>query len=231
MRTSSLTSVINQNDTLMPAFINSAHAVFGDVEFENFEFKKNHLVYQEGMMPQGLFFIESGKVKIFKYGSDGKEQIIRIASAGDFLGYKELIGEMRYTSSASALEEVVVNHLPKEDFLYMLENDEHFKHQFTMRLCRDIIEAEAKIVNIAYTPVRGRLADALLTISTKTKESGESAEIDISRDDLARFIGTAKETVIRLLAEFKRENLIRTEGRLINVLDEKGLMRVRSLYN
>ena len=100
-------------------------------------------------------------------------------------------------------------------------------------LCQDLVEAEEKMVSLAYKPVRGRLAETLLELEKDFKDESKSAKsvISLSREELANIVGTAKETVIRLLSEFKSEHLIRIEGKNIMVIDPKGLIRINNLYN
>ncbi|MDN5205060.1 Crp/Fnr family transcriptional regulator [Fulvivirgaceae bacterium BMA10] len=199
--------------------------------FESTFYKQGQVVFNESNTPRGLYYIESGKVKIYKYGSDGKEQIIRIAKPGDFLGYRELLTNTRYTVSASILEDAVLAFVPKEDFNNLLREDADFTTFFTQLLSRDLAEAEEKMVALAYKPVRGRLAETLLELDKVFENENKKNLISLSREDLANIIGTAKETVIRLLSEFKSEKLININGRTIRVVDPNGLLRINNLYN
>ena len=201
---------------------------FGHIidQFENIIYKKGQILFNEGNIPRGMYYMLSGKVKIYKMGSDGKEQIIRIASQGDFIGYKSVLTETRFNCSAAVLEDASISFIPREDFKDLFKKDNHISDFFTQLLCQDLSEAEEKMVALAYKPVRGRLAEALLNLAEVYK-----TKINLSREDLANIVGTAKETVIRLLSEFKTENLIKTDGKLISVLDTRGLMRINHMYD
>ncbi|MDN5203925.1 Crp/Fnr family transcriptional regulator [Fulvivirgaceae bacterium BMA10] len=201
--------------------------------FESIFHKKGQVIFSEGNIPKGLFYVESGKIKIYKYGSDGKEQIIRIAKKGDFLGYKNLLTGNCYNASATVIEDAILTYIPKTDFQNLFKNDADFADMLTQLLCYDLTDMEEKVVSIAYKPVRGRLAETLLELIEVYKENEESSDnaIVLSRDDLAKLIGTAKETLIRLLTEFKTEKLIRSDGKAIWVLDPVRLMKIDNLYN
>lgn len=202
-------------------------------KFQTMEFKKEQLLYCERNTPLGLYCVRSGKVKIYKLGSDGKEQMIRIASRGDFLGYEYLITGSRYTSSATVLEDTTLYFIPKQDFLKLLKNNEEFSADFLVLLCQSLLDTEKKMINIAYKPVRGRLAEALLSLNNMfgNTVNNTSSPISISRDDLANFIGTAKETAIRMLSEFKKAKLVATDGVHIKILNPDELSRISNFYN
>ena len=204
---------------------------FFEENFESMSFKKGQTIYFESNTPFGLYYVSSGRIKVAKTGSDGKEQIVRIAKPGDFLGYVELLSETRYACSATALEDVTVFFIPKSDFQNLLKEDEGMSNFFLKMLCKDLMDAEIKMTDLAYKPVRGRLAEALIFLNRVYEEGKEKvAAINISREDLASMVGTAKETVIRLLSEMKEERIIVTEGRKIRILSIDGLNKINALY-
>jgi len=196
-------------------------------EFETNLYAKGQVVFRIDTMPHGLYYVKSGKVKVFKYGNDGKEQILTIAGAGGYLGYKDLLADRSFTSGAIVVEDAVLVFIPKADFFQVFKSDDASDY-FTHLLCKDLVEAEERMVSMAYKPVRGRLAESLLSLCVTYREGHG---IDLSREDLANFVGTAKETVIRLLSEFKAEKLIHIEGRSIEVLNLKGLNKIHNLYS
>lgn len=199
-----------------------------DPAFDSDFYENGQIVFRLGNTPHGLYYIKSGKVKIYKHGSDGKEQILKIAGAESFMGYKDLLAHRRYTASASVVEDAVIVFIPKEDFFELFKSDSHTRDYFTELLCLDLVAAEEKMVAMAYKPVRGRLAETLLTLSETYRDGGQ--EIGLSREDLAHLVGTAKETVIRLLSEFKAEKLVKIRGKYISVLNPAGLVKVENLY-
>ena len=222
-----LTSNFSQSEAgnLWPYLRQTVQTFYGSAEFDDYNYPRNSIIYNEGMHPTGLFIVKKGQVKLLKTGNDGKEQIIRIASPGDFLGYMELIANGSYTTSAIALGEVILNAIPREDFFELYRDNCELRDKMAMQLCSDIMAAESKIVSIAYMPVTGRLAEALLEMAE------DSTAINITREDLANLIGTAKETVIRLLSQFRKANLVSIQGREIKVLSRMALQNISKQYH
>jgi CRP-like cAMP-binding protein len=182
----------------------------------------------------GIFCINSGKVKVYKMSTEGKEQILHLARPGDFLGYHALISEEFYNASSTVIEEAAICYIPKSNFLEILHSNPAFFHKLMKAICQELGIMEQKLVTIAQKSVRERLASTLIMLKeTYGMEGSESVLIDIalSREDLANIIGTATETVIRLLSEFKNDQLISLEGKKIKVLDPQGLMKEADLYS
>lgn len=211
----------------LPSFFRLSSDNQSTGDFEEEVYTKGQIVFRVDTMPHRLYYVKSGRVKVFKYGSDGKEQILTIARSGQFLGYKDLLAHRRYTSGAIGVEDVTLVFIPKTEFLQIFKSDD-VSGYFTGLLCRDLMDAEERMVSMAYKPVRGRLAESLLNLSKTYK--GHEHGIELTRGDLANFVGTAKETVIRLLSEFRSENLIRNKGTGIEVVSETGLNKVLRLY-
>ncbi len=198
-----------------------------------FAYKKGQLIFHEGGKPTGLFCINSGKIKIAKLGSDGKEQIVRLAKPGDVIGYRALMADSNYSASAVALEDAVICFIPRSQFLELISQNVDFASGLMKLISNALGEAEERMVQMAYKPVRERLAEALLLLQKTYKQSeGEDQfTISISREDLASIVGTAKETTIRLLSEFKEEGLIITKGSSITILDQEKLYKISHLYD
>lgn len=191
-------------------------------------FKKGQPVFQEDSMPTGVFCISEGLVKVTKLGSNGKEQILRIAKPGDFVGYKSLIKGSRYRASAVAIEDSSICHIPKAIFMELLNENVEFYQQIVHLLCDVIDNAETKITDIAYKPVRGRIAEALLVLD---KAFEDKEQITLTREDLAGLVGTVKETAIRIISEFKHEKLIEINKRSIKIINPEGLIKISHLYD
>jgi CRP-like cAMP-binding protein len=187
---------------------------------------KGQVLFNEGNSARGLYIVNSGKVKVTKHGSDGKEQILKIVKENDFIGYKGLLTNEKCSVSAIVTSDADLLFIPKEEFLNFIIEDTIIANYFTQLLCADLNLMEAKLVSQAYKPVRGRLAETLLSLNKTYQNS-----ITLSRLELANMIGTAKETVIRLLSEFKNEHLIETNGKWISVIDTNGIEKINNLYN
>lgn len=190
-------------------------------------YKKKQVLFHEGTRPLGVFCISSGRVKVYRIGLDGKEQIIKISGAGDLLGYKALISDQHYLLSGEALEDSVVCFIPKEDFLELLKPGSQFYMNLLKAVCEEHGMIASKITEMAQLSVRQRLALSLLMLNDTyglEQEEGGEIQINLSREDLANIVGTATESLIRLLNEFKKDGLIETYGRKIEVKDQNGLL-------
>ena len=197
-------------------------------------YKKGQTLFYEGTRPMGLFCINRGKVKVYKMGSNGKEQILFIAQPGDFLGYRSLLSEEFYGASATVLEPAAVCFIPKNDFLEILNENPSFFKRLMKAVCHELGVMEEKLSQLAQKSVRERLAATILMLKETYGMEGEGSDvIDIilSREDLANIVGTATETVIRLLSEFKSDGLIALEGKKIKVLDSKALIHEADFYS
>lgn len=182
-------------------------------------YKRREMLFEESDYPRYLYFIKSGKIKVFKTNEDGKEYIISVNASGDFIGYVDLIKDAKYTESAAALEDTEVSLIPKEDFQALLHANRDVASQLIKMLANNVSEKEEQLLHLAYNSVRKRVADALLLLHDKEGKG----EISILRDDLARIVGTAKESVIRMLTEFKEDGYIEIVDGVINVKNRHKL--------
>ncbi|WKN31582.1 Crp/Fnr family transcriptional regulator [Porifericola rhodea] len=196
-------------------------------------YKKGQILFHEGTRPLGVFCVNSGKIKIYKIGYDGKEQIISIAGAGGLLGYKAMIAEEPYSVSAETLEDCTVCFLSRPNFLQTLAESSELNKKILQQVCHEIGVMNENLTNQAQRTVRERLAITLLKLKdTYGMDSHDNGpiEINLTREDLANMVGTATETLIRLLHEFKEDKLISTKGRKIMIDDPKGLSKIANLF-
>jgi CRP-like cAMP-binding protein/CheY-like chemotaxis protein len=185
--------------------------------------KKKTEIYAEGDMPLHVYFIKSGNVKTFKSHPDGKELIMNLYSANDFFGFEPILENANYTESAVAMQDTELISIPRHDFLLMIQSHPDVSKSFIHLLCKKVVERESQLLNLAYNSVRQRTAEALL--KSETLKDAQSA-IVISRDDLAKMVGTASESVIRVLSDFKDEGLIEIEGGKIRIKQPAKLEKV-----
>jgi DNA-binding response OmpR family regulator len=186
-------------------------------------FKKKTEIYSEGDMPLNVYFIKSGNVKTFKSHPDGKELIINLYTANDFFGFEPILENENYRESAMAMQDSEVIAIPRHDFILMIQSHPDVSKSFISLLCKKVAEREAQLINLAYNSVRQRTAEALLK-SEPLKDS--KSAIAISRDDLAKMVGTASESVIRVLSDFKDEGLIEIETGKIKIVQRAKLEKV-----
>ncbi len=191
--------------------------------YESVVLGKKQWLYQEGKRPRFLFYLVKGKIKGFKVHEDGKEYITDLFSEGDFIGYPALIEEKNYDDSTMILEEAEIMQIPKEDFLQMIYGDISIAAKFIRIITQNVKEKEERLMNLAYGSLRKRVAKALIEIHGKFSTGGENKPIEISREDIARYIGTATESLIRTLSDFKAEKLIEIREGKISIWDVEKL--------
>ncbi|MBX3252763.1 MAG: Crp/Fnr family transcriptional regulator [Chitinophagaceae bacterium] len=192
-------------------------------------YKKGEVIFREGAYADGIFFIVSGRVKKYKLDVDRKEYIIYIANAGEIIGYHAILAEDRYPDSAAALEESQMAFISKNSFLRVLKQSEILNKRLLKTLSHEFAVLANSLSVFAQKPVRERLALQLIVIREKYKvdfKPGMTVGINMSRDDLASLVGTARENVVRILSEFKEKGIIETRGRKIVVRDVSRLIEI-----
>jgi CheY-like chemotaxis protein/CRP-like cAMP-binding protein len=171
-------------------------------------YKKKAEIFSEGDSPDYVFFMKSGSIKTYKAHPDGKELITNLYKENDFFGYESLLENNPFNESAMALEDTELVLIPKFDFLALVSQPE-VSSSFISLLCKKVSEKESQLLHLAYNSVRQRTAEALLKM-WKLKKGDEP--LSILREDLAKLVGTASESVIRVLSDFRDEGLIVMEG-------------------
>ncbi len=193
-------------------------------------YQKGSIVYREGSRLTGFFCVTRGIVKIFKTGIDGKEQIIRFAKKGEIIAYRSLLSQELACTSAKVIEEAVLCHVPYQTLLYLIQSNWQFSHHMLQIVCRELREANDYITDIAQKSVRERLAEVLLLLRENFDlDNQNTLQISLTREELANMVGTATESVIRLLSEFRQEKLIELQGRKIKFVNINSLRKVANL--
>lgn len=184
-------------------------------------YKKKQIIYAEGSRPLRMYYIQKGKVKTYKTNQDGKQLITGLYKEGDFMGYVPLMEGTPYRDIAEAIEFVELAVIPKEDFMELMNTSREAVKKFTQLLSQDISKKEDMLVGMAYNSLRRKVAEALIGVHGIYKTT-----IDMSRQNLAAIAGTATESMIRTLNEFKSEHLIDINEGIITILNEKKLMNM-----
>ncbi len=186
-------------------------------------FSKKQTLYHHGKRPRFLYFLVSGKVKAFRLHEDGKEYITDLLSAGDFIGYTALIEDKYYEDSALILEDAEIMQIPKEEFHQMVFTDINIATKFIRIVTQNVKEKEERLLSLAYSSLRKRVAKALVDIHEKFYKETPNSNIEFSRDDIAQYVGTATESLIRTLSDFKSEGLIDIKGGKISIINLEKL--------
>jgi len=183
------------------------HTFTGDRNIN--KFKKKQTIYTEGNHPNRLYYVVSGKVKVYKTNEDGKELVTELFGPGDFMGHIALLEGTVYMDTAEAMEETEVAVIPKEDFDELLNNNAEVARKFIRLLAKNVTEKENQLLGLAYNSLRKKVAESLLLLQRKYNQQHEDKfVIDISRESLATIAGTATESLIRTLGDFRNEKLI-----------------------
>lgn len=184
-------------------------------------FKKKQIIYAEGSRPLRMYYIQKGKVKTYRTSQEGKQLITGLYKEGDFLGYVPLMEGTSYKDIAEAIEFTELAVIPKEDFMELINTSREVVNKFTHLLTQHISQKEEMLVGMAYNSLRKKVAGALIGVHEIYKTT-----IDMSRQNLAALAGTATESMIRTLNDFKSEHLIDINDGVITILNEKRLMNM-----
>jgi CRP-like cAMP-binding protein/CheY-like chemotaxis protein len=199
------------------------------VDKELRKFKKKESIYSEGTYPKYVYLINTGKVKTFKTHELGKEFITGLYKEGDYIGYLALLDDSKYSDTAECLEDTEVYLIPKEEFYSLIFQNAAISGKFIKMLSGNLNEKEEQLVKLAYNSVRKRVAEALLSLENRYQKGGEEKfSMNISREDLANLSGTATESTIRTLSDFKDEGLIQISGSNITIMKHDDLVRMKS---
>lgn len=190
-------------------------------------YKKGSVIYEEYTKIKGCYFIYSGILKIYQTGKEGKEQIIKFDQEGDIFGFRSVISEEPACTSVKTLSDAVICYIPGTIVLELLKSNSGFAYEMIQIACKELGESNRYIRDIAQKSVKERLAEILLMIAKDFGvESDGTLKLSLTREDLGNYIGTATETVIRLLSEYKNEGLLESKGRKIKLLDIERLKTI-----
>jgi CRP-like cAMP-binding protein len=196
------------------------------------QYARGDILYQEGNRISGFFCINSGIIKVFKTGLDGKEQIIRFAKGGDIIAYRSVLSNEVACTSAKVIEDCSVCFIPSEILISFIKSNSSYALELLKLACHELGEANSFITDIAQKTVRERLAEVILfLINDFGLDDEQYLMISLTREELANIVGTATESVIRLLSEFKSDKLVELNGRRIRILNTKGLIKISNVFN
>lgn len=192
--------------------------------------KKGELIYSEGTRIKGCYFVYSGIIKIYQTGHEGKEQIIKFDREGDIFGFRSVIRHEPACTSIETLSDAILCYIPDKVLLDLIKNNSGFAYDLVQIACKELGDSNRYIRDIAQKSVKERLAEILLSIAGDFgMENDGTLKLNITREDLSNFVGTATETVIRLLSDYKAEGLIEVKGRKIKLLNIEKLKTIAEL--
>lgn len=191
---------------------------------EAIEYKTGATIYCEGSISNHIFYIKRGEVKTFKINHDGKELITEIFLDKNFFGFTSFLGNKPYVENAEVIKNAEIIRIPKHEFLDLIKSNPQLGLNFIDLITNDLEFIKDHLMHLAYDSVRRKTADAILQLQEKR---GNNKTIEISRSDLASYLGIAKETLTRTLTDFKEEQLIRTNKNEIHILKRERLQKIQ----
>lgn len=182
------------------------------------EVKKGEIIFEEGENLNGIYCVKDGICKLSKLSENGKDQIVKLVVKGDLLGKNSLIREESTNLTATAINDMQICYIPKREILDDLKKNPDFSLEVLKKMTKDLKESEDIIVNMAQKSVKQRLADILIYINNSFGVDDDGfLRIVLSREDYANIVGTATESAIRIISQFKKEGLISTKGKQIKI--------------
>lgn len=186
---------------------------------QNLTFRKGETVFEDGDTAKGVYFINKGTAKLSKHGVFGKEQILRFIKEGDMFGYRSILCGENFQANGEAMTDIETTFLPADFFLYLLSVDPKLSFVMLQKIAFELGESANTVTFLAQKTVRERLAEILLLLEQKLGTDPEGfIQISLTREEIANIIGTATESAIRLISEFKQDGLIEVDGRNIKIL-------------
>jgi len=180
---------------------------------------RGKIVYSEGSRIKGCFFVYSGILKVYKTGAEGKEQIIRFAKEGDLVGFRSVINQELACTSAKVINDAILCYIPGSTLTQLIKSNSEFAFELIKLACKELGESNCYLTDIAQKSVKERLAEVIVQL---VDDFGLDCEkimnITITREELANIVGTATESVIRLISEFKSEGILESKGRKLKIL-------------
>ncbi len=194
-------------------------------------YKRGSTIYSERSRINGTYIVISGIVKVYKTGFDGKEQIIRFAKKGDLVGFRSVISDELACTTSKIINDAVLCYIPGDELTKLIKENSDFAMDLMKLTCKELGEANKYLTDIAQKTVRQRLAEVLLLLmDTFELDAEHTLQISLTREELANMVGTATESVIRLLSEFKSDNVIELNGRRIKLLNIPKLIQIGNVY-
>jgi len=194
---------------------------------DSIDFKKGDVLFSEGNLLNGVYCIKEGVCKLTRLSSNGKEQIVRFVKGGDMLGYRSILSEEPVTLTVTVMKDMRACYIPKKDIFDSIRENPNFSLDMMKVVCHDLRDANTTITNMAQKSVKERLADTLLFLKDTFGLNEEGfLSIVLTREELSSVIGTATESAIRLLSEFKKNGVIGLEGKKVKILDEAELHKI-----
>lgn len=195
--------------------------------------KKGQVIYHEDTFPKYLYCLNEGKIKITQTGLDGKEQILKLVSSGDVLGYRAILCGDKYSTTATAIEDCSICILPVGLFFTLVKENNNVAFKVIQLFSKELKDAEKKIINVTHRPVSERIAQSLLLLKESYGYENDDCTIKITvkREEIASIAGTTRETATRMLLELKEKEIIELAGKRIKILKHTELLKTANVID
>ncbi len=219
----------------------SANTIFSTLKPEDLDYidqnksintyKKGDVLYREGNRISGCYCVNSGILKIYKTGFDGKEQIIAFAQNGDITGYRSVLSNEPACTTAEVIEDATICFIPTSVMFSFVKKNSDFALSLMQLTCKELNIANSYIKDIAQKTVRERLAEILIMLEDSFgKDADGFLTISLTRAELSNIVGTATESVIRLLSDLKSDNIISILGKRIKIINRNELKKISNPF-
>ncbi|WP_229719377.1 Crp/Fnr family transcriptional regulator [Winogradskyella schleiferi] len=190
-------------------------------------YKKGDVIFDEGETLHGVYCVRDGVCKLTKLSANGKDQTVKLLGKGELIGQRSIISDERTNLSAVAINDIELCYVPKDQIISNIHKNKEFSFEVLKHLASDLKSAEDDLITMAQKSVKQRLAEALVYVQdTFGADAKGYLSLVLSREDYASMVGTATESAIRILSQFKKEDLISTSGKRIKIEDYEGLRRI-----
>lgn len=195
-------------------------------------YRRGEPLYIEGDSANGVYCVYRGAVKVFRTTRDGREQIVRLASAGDLVGYRSVFDGEIHSTCATALDDVQACFIPCAPFALLCENAPTLAHAMLGLLSHQLVAVEERMLELTQKSVRERVAETLLQLLAVfgVERDGTTLDLRLSRGELAELVGAATESVIRFLTDFKRAGVLSLRGKRIGILKPEALREAANVF-
>jgi len=194
-------------------------------------YKRGDFVFHEGNHATGFYCVNEGIIKLYKTGIEGREQIITFARQGDIIGYRSVLSKETFCTTAKVISDAFVCFIPAHRLFKLVESNHDFSLKLIQQACKELGVANKYITDIAQKTVRERLAEILLKLDEQFQTNDDGyLNIPLTREELSNLVGTATESVIRMLSQFKSQKLLELKGRKIKLLNKQELRSISDQF-
>ena len=218
------------SNTIFHSLTGDSLKELGDNKFDLF-IKRKQNIFVQGNIPQYVYIVRKGKVKVFILGENGKEQIVRVAKEGDIIGYRSLLNGGNYFATAIAMEDCEICAINKSFFFEEVEKNPTLAKDALTLLSKQLRNSENRMFSLAYKSVKERIAEGVMMLASAYgyEEDQKTIAVQLYRKDIADFAGVTVETAIRNLNDFRRDNLVEINNKKIKILEPDTLNDIASI--